>query len=99
MTDQQVNLPVLREAAILWIEQAQAVTSAAQAVSGAPTSGFDPDVSADVASFLSTWSITTQEIADRTQNTSEELDGAWAAYITMDYGAQQEFERLYGYTS
>jgi hypothetical protein len=97
MPEQHVDIPVIADAAVLWLDQSQAVTSAASAVAGADTSGFDPAVSSDVASFLSTWSVVTERIAGHAEDTSDQLNAAWKGYIEMDFDAQEEFNRLFGY--
>ncbi|WP_061964131.1 hypothetical protein [Demequina aurantiaca] len=99
MPEQFVDIPVISNAALLWLDQSQAVTSASSAVANADSSGFDPAVGAAVTAFLSTWSEATQGIAERAEDTSDALNAAWTAYIDNDYAGQEEFNRLFGYMS
>lgn len=99
MTEQYVDVASLVRATFLWRAHAQAMTSAANAVADADTSGFDPAVATPVASFLSTWSAVTQRIADDAEQTHDALDAGRRGYLYSEYEAQEEFNLLFGVVS
>lgn len=83
---------VVMAAAMEWQEEGARLTTAAQAVADAPTSGFGDGVEGDAAAFLSTWQQHTSETATRAEAVADQLKAGWAAYLGTDIDAQRAFD-------
>lgn len=90
----EVSMQGLMRAEQLWREQSQGAAQAAKAVENAGTTGFDPDVKADVVSFLDTWSSVAKTVSANVDDVATSLEGFRRQFDAFETHASGAFTAL-----
>ena len=89
----EINPEAVKASAQEWVTMAAGLSTAADNLSASSSSGFGDGVSADVATFLTTWSQYLSATSTTADEVSSELDAGATAYQDTDTNAQADFEK------